>query len=429
MLNLIKRPFNVKEDSACCLLTLKSLSGWPIQLSGEAAGPLSVLARSSDRRLPSNRKGAKELGASKILLGEDSTSRYRDCPPADMLANVKLASEGRSDKTSTLAVTEPSTTESSLTYSTRLPKNHTLNFSRNTTSKGTASLTCSSTGTCTTSTTNNTCIAVVVGRGLACEVGMAVMDLHSPELILLQFSDNQTFVKTLTTLEFYEPSDLLMPSTACDATKISSIYRIEYLQTINSRLDCVSEFIEKKPLLFGVQKVLEKFVDLDRLLSSLIQVPRVEDLNVAESLITNILALKHVLELVRPLRESLEPATSSLLHAYWESLDDYRFQDIKNLIGEVVNDDSQYTQGFVNMRAQKCFAIRKGKNGLLDVARQTYTESLQDVQDLASEYEKKYELPFKVSFAKSKGFYLFLIILILVKRIIDIIILITFLVL
>jgi hypothetical protein len=44
MLNLIKCLFNGKEDSARWLLMVKSASGWPIQLSGGAAGPLSSLA-------------------------------------------------------------------------------------------------------------------------------------------------------------------------------------------------------------------------------------------------------------------------------------------------------------------------------------------------------------------------------------------------
>ncbi|KAJ7373668.1 MutS protein msh4 [Desmophyllum pertusum] len=60
-------------------------------------------------------------------------------------------------------------------------------------------------------------VAIVEGRGLAKgEIGMASIDLKKPELVLSQFSDNQTYVKVLTRLQILEPLEIIMPNTACE---------------------------------------------------------------------------------------------------------------------------------------------------------------------------------------------------------------------
>ena len=51
--------------------------------------------------------------------------------------------------------------------------------------------------------------ALVEGRGMARgEVGMASIDLRKPTLILSQFSDNQTYVRTMTKLQVLRPVEV-----------------------------------------------------------------------------------------------------------------------------------------------------------------------------------------------------------------------------
>ena len=51
--------------------------------------------------------------------------------------------------------------------------------------------------------------AVVEGRGLARgEIGMASIDLKSPELVLSQFSDMPTYVKTISKLQILNPLEV-----------------------------------------------------------------------------------------------------------------------------------------------------------------------------------------------------------------------------
>ncbi|XP_021339741.1 mutS protein homolog 4-like, partial [Mizuhopecten yessoensis] len=49
-------------------------------------------------------------------------------------------------------------------------------------------------------------VAIVEGRGLAKgEIGLASLDLKCPHLTLSQFSDTQTYVKTITKLQILQP--------------------------------------------------------------------------------------------------------------------------------------------------------------------------------------------------------------------------------
>ena len=49
-----------------------------------------------------------------------------------------------------------------------------------------------------------------------------------------------------------------------------------------------------------------------------------------------------------------------------------------NKILDVIHHGAQYQKGHLNMRNQKCFAVKSGINGILDAARRTYSELIED---------------------------------------------------
>ena len=62
-------------------------------------------------------------------------------------------------------------------------------------------------------------IALVEGRGLAKgQIGMASLDLKSPELVLSQFPDTQTYARLLTKLHILQPLEIVLPATLCQAS-------------------------------------------------------------------------------------------------------------------------------------------------------------------------------------------------------------------
>lgn len=53
-------------------------------------------------------------------------------------------------------------------------------------------------------------------------------------------------------------------------------------------------------------------------------------------------------------------------------------------IKTVINEDTTYLKGSLNMRTQKCYAVRPNINEFLDIARRAYTEIVDDIAGVCS---------------------------------------------
>ncbi|XP_055441414.1 mutS protein homolog 4 isoform X2 [Bubalus kerabau] len=205
-------------------------------------------------------------------------------------------------------------------------------------------------------------VAVVEGRGLARgEIGMASIDLKSPQIVLSQFADNTTYAKVITKLKILSPLEIIMSNTACVVGNSTKLFTL----------------------------ITENF-----------------KVNAAESKITNLIYLKHTLELVDPLKITLKNCNTPLLRAYYGSLEDKRFGIILDKIKTVINDDARYMKGCLNMRTQKCYAVRPNINEFLDIARRTYTEIVDDIAGMITQLAEKYSLPLRTSFSSARGFFI-----------------------
>ncbi|KAM5147945.1 mutS protein homolog 4 isoform 3-T3 [Mantella aurantiaca] len=178
------------------------------------------------------------------------------------------------------------------------------------------------------------------------------------------------------------------------------------LQTINTRLDCVQEFLENEELFFSLQSVLSRFLDTEQLLSNLIQIPKQDTEKAADTKITLLISLKHTLELVEPLKAILKNCKMPLLKAYYSSLEDKRFDLVLEKIRTVINDDTRYIRGCLNMRTQKCYAVKPNISEFLDIARRTYAEIIDDIAGMISQLSDKYNLPLRTSFSTARGFFI-----------------------
>ena len=67
--------------------------------------------------------------------------------------------------------------------------------------------------------------------------------------------------------------------------------------------------------------VLKRFVDVDHLISLCVQIPKHESVKTAEHKITQLIYLKHTLELVEPLQRVISESENVLLKAYHEVSD------------------------------------------------------------------------------------------------------------
>ncbi|XP_037551421.1 mutS protein homolog 4 [Nematolebias whitei] len=178
------------------------------------------------------------------------------------------------------------------------------------------------------------------------------------------------------------------------------------VDTINIRLDAIQELLQNEDLFFGLKNAIGHFLDIDRLLSVLVQIPKQQTVKAAEAKITHVIQLKHTLDLVPQLRAVLKDCSTALLKAYSTALEDNRFDMILQQIKTVINCDTTYLKGSLNMRTQKCYAVRPNINEFLDIARRAYTEIVDDIAGLVNQMGEKYGLPMRTSFSTARGFFI-----------------------
>lgn len=63
---------------------------------------------------------------------------------------------------------------------------------------------------------------------------------------------------------------------------------------------------------------------------------------------------------------------------------------VQDLIDSVVNEDTTYARQPLELRNQRTYAVKSGVNGLLDVARTTYKEAMEDAYQHATELSRAY---------------------------------------
>ncbi|RPA76245.1 hypothetical protein BJ508DRAFT_370727 [Ascobolus immersus RN42] len=183
------------------------------------------------------------------------------------------------------------------------------------------------------------------------------------------------------------------------------------VSTLNSRLDAVQELTRQEEMFFAVRHALKPFLDVDRLLTALITIPLKPSLKLSEQAINNIIMLKQSLTTLDPVRESLSSARTELLIAIRQASDISlctveRVAAVQELIEEVINSDVTWAKSPLDLRNQRCYAVKSGVNGLLDVARQTYKEATEDVYALVQQLTNEHDLPLELKYEADRGFFL-----------------------
>ncbi|CAI2181420.1 860_t:CDS:10 [Funneliformis geosporum] len=307
---------------------------------------------------------------------------------------------------------------------------------------------------------NSLMVAIIEGRGVASEIGMCFINLRTTECILSQIADSQTYIKTLHKLNLFDPTEIVLSQTAFEPSKsklckvlednvpmasIVSIGRkyfndaigLNYIKQygldddsaslilgITSKFYCLaataaifkilsllvilsnSSIKGAKDTFFAIQTALRPFQDIDHLITALIQVPKKPSIKYAEQSINNVILLKYTLRSIQLLKESFTGIQNSLLDAICALLTDSRLDAFEERINEVINEDVTYVKSPLALRNQRCYAVKAGFNGLLDVARQTYKEVVDDLKVLINSYCEQYQMSIKTQFSSATGFYL-----------------------
>ncbi|XP_041979461.1 mutS protein homolog 4-like [Aricia agestis] len=177
---------------------------------------------------------------------------------------------------------------------------------------------------------------------------------------------------------------------------------------IEARLDAVQELIENDTgLIVDLQDVLRKLMDIDKILLLCIETPHQNADKYGEAQLHQTLLLKTTMELVPKLLDALKAVESGKLRKIKMDLENPHYKEIVDRIRNVIQEDAHPEKGTMGS-LQRCFAIKPEINGLLDVARRTYSELIDDIQKIVEQLSETYDLPLRLNQNAMKGFHIIL---------------------
>ncbi|XP_047005033.1 mutS protein homolog 4-like [Schistocerca americana] len=178
------------------------------------------------------------------------------------------------------------------------------------------------------------------------------------------------------------------------------------LPTITTRLEAVKEIVETPDLLNSLQVTLPKFSDIDKLLLICMHVPQQDSLKAAELQLNYALMLKTILELLPALSDILENCTSGFLCSVREVIKEPSYSKILKRLLDTLHEDAHAVKGFTACQMQRSFAVKPQVNILLDVARKTYCEVIDDITRLVKDLAEEHNLPLRVNLNSTRGFHI-----------------------
>ncbi|GBP46498.1 MutS protein homolog 4 [Eumeta japonica] len=145
--------------------------------------------------------------------------------------------------------------------------------------------------------------------------------------------------------------------------------------------------------------------DIDKILELCMDSPNQNVDKFGAAQLNQMLLLKTTTEMVPQLVEALRVAECGRLRKIKMDFENPHYQEIAKRIQEIILDDAHMEKGAMG-RMQRCFAIKPEINGLLDVARRTYSELVEDIQKLVEDLNKTYDLPLRLHQNVMKGFHI-----------------------
>ncbi|KAL0222991.1 hypothetical protein P9112_002381 [Eukaryota sp. TZLM1-RC] len=180
------------------------------------------------------------------------------------------------------------------------------------------------------------------------------------------------------------------------------------LATIESRLDAVQALLANEQVFFELENVLAEVPDIEFILSQYSSYPPPKRTptvlkNIAQTMVMTKIVLKNTFSLYKLLIQVKEV---SVFGAICEVLADPSLELIRDRIDEILDDEVFLAKGSA-AKSVLAFAVKPGIDCLLDVARHTYSETIEDIQDLVNTIKQDYVLTsLKLHYSAKKGHYL-----------------------
>ncbi|RYG67727.1 hypothetical protein EON64_06820 [archaeon] len=159
-------------------------------------------------------------------------------------------------------------------------------------------------------------------------------------------------------------------------------------------------------------ELLASYPNLDKLLGGIALAPTAVTAHSAKRGLDTLIYLKISLATSRSVAETLQAMKQNTRSAkllgtisssLWSDELSALLEDIDSLLVEHVGSSLKTAH---QIRHEECFAIKPGIDGLLDVARKTFLQTMEEIHGMAETYSRHVELDVKVAYSTSRGYYL-----------------------
>ncbi|XP_071873300.1 mutS protein homolog 4 [Bombus fervidus] len=178
-------------------------------------------------------------------------------------------------------------------------------------------------------------------------------------------------------------------------------------RVILERQAAVTELVSNSSLRALIQPIIRRLYGADRLLTlSTMPVMHENSVQNAEHNLNYVLLLKNLLDVIPELGKILLAGESDLLRRIQKKLERVEFRLMREKIVETIHPDARSVTGYTSSNMQRCFAIKAGISDLLDVARQTYCELIDDMKTMVENLASKHKLTLSLNCNASLGYHI-----------------------
>ncbi|KAJ5634692.1 hypothetical protein N7528_002534 [Penicillium herquei] len=232
--------------------------------------------------------------------------------------------------------------------------------------------------------------------------GSMTIDLQT--IVSLELIQNLTNVKSRDSL-YGLLNETLTPMGArlLRATILQpSVQRVK----LTARYNAVEDLSTKEDMFVSVREALKGFIDADKVLSLVVQVPTKQTIQYVEQSVNNVIMLKTYVSAINKIHQALGPADSELLMSIRELCRPAGHRAVEELIQGVLNEHITYQSKPLDLRNQRIYCVKAGVNSLLDVARQTYKEANADAAELVAKLAETCEIELDLKYDSARQYYI-----------------------
>jgi len=177
---------------------------------------------------------------------------------------------------------------------------------------------------------------------------------------------------------------------------------------LKHRFDAIEELMGESDRFFslkqGLKATMKKRVDVDKIISQMLRPPparRGNDPKAIEAALSQLIHIRHIFSSLSDVCASLNGCQSLLLKAVHSLMHNEGVRKIVEVIDACIHADLLQGTAKSNLssRNARLYAVRTGRDSILDAARQTYQENTADALEQCERYAEQYNLPFKINFS------------------------------